>query len=59
MLLVTPTQEGFQKVEVEHLKSNENMFPGKNMPSGTSFVTNLLFDLGQVMSPLWTLFSHL
>lgn len=32
MLLVIPTQKGFQKVEVEHLKSNESMFSGQNMP---------------------------
>lgn len=46
MLLVTPTLKGFQKV-VEYLKSNENMFSGKNMASGTSFAINLLSDLGQ------------
>lgn len=41
MLLVTPTLKGFQKV-VEYLKSNENMFSGKNMASGTSFAILIL-----------------
>lgn len=31
------------------------MLPRKNMASGTSFVTNLLPDLGQVTSLLWSL----
>lgn len=46
MTSVTPTLKGFQEVKGEYLKSNENMF-GDNMASGTSFVTNLLSDLGQ------------
>lgn len=55
MLLVTSTQKGFQKVEVEHLKPNDNMFSGKKTASSTSFVTNLLCDLGLGQLPYWIL----
>lgn len=55
MLLVTSTLKRFQKVKVEYLKSNENMLSGNNTASNTSFVTNLLSDLGQVTAPLWIL----
>lgn len=55
MLLVTPTFKGFQKVEVKHLRSNDNMFSGKNVAPGTCFVTNLFSDLGKGTSPFWIL----